>query len=103
MEDELTFVIHPEAEFASVDLLWKSLEDIARLLKQIDRAMYGPKSKHQWYVGKIQSSDPTITVRPDPQGTDAAEVVDAGLRSVTAGTDRPPPTSRNRRLRDSAR
>ena len=91
MEDGLTFVIHPEAEFASVDLLWKSLEDIARLLVDVDRAMYGPKSKHQWYVGNIQSSAPTITVRPDPQGKDAVSVVGAGLRSVTAGTDRPPP------------
>ena len=91
MEDELTFVIHPEAEFASVDLLWESLEDIARLLVDVDRAMYGPKSKHLWYVGNIQSSDPTITVRPDPQGKDAVSVVGAGLRTVTAGTDRPPP------------
>lgn len=91
MKYELTFVIYPESELASVDLLRKSLEDIGRLLKDVDRAMYGPKSTHLWYVGNIQSSAPTITVRPDPQGTEAAKAVGEGLLTVTAGTDRPPP------------
>lgn len=91
MKYELTFVIYPESELASVDLLRKSLEDIGRLLKDVDRAMYGPKSTHLWYVGNIQSSAPTITVLPDPQGTEAAKAVGEGLLAVTAGTDRPPP------------
>lgn len=91
MQDELTFAIYPESELASVDLLLKSLEDIGRLLRDVDRAMYGPKSKHLWYVGNIQSSAPTITVRPDPKGMEAAQVVGAGILTVTSGTDRPPP------------
>ena len=91
MQHELTFAIYPESELASVDLLLKSLEDIGRLLRDVDRAMYGPKSKHRWYVGKIQSSAPTITVRPDPLGANAVEAVGVGLRSITTGTDRPPP------------
>ena len=90
MLDELTFTIYPETELASVDLLRKSLEDIGRLVKQVDRAIYGPKSKHRWYVGEIRSSAPTITLRPDPQGKEAVGAVGAGLRAVTAGTDRPP-------------
>ena len=91
MNYDLTFVIYPESELASVDLLRKSLEDIGRLLKDVDRAMFGPKSTHLWYVGNIQSSAPTITVRPDPQGLEAAKAVGEGLLTVTAGTDRPPP------------
>ena len=91
MKDELTFTIYPETELASVDLLRKSLEDVSRLIKQVDRAIYGPKSKHEWYVGEIRSSAPTITVRPDPQGRKAVGAIGAGLRSVTVGTDRPPP------------
>ncbi len=88
MEDDLTFTIYPETELASVDLLRKSLEDISRLVKQVDRDIYGPKSKRQWYVCEIRSNAPTITMRPDPEGQKAVGSVVAGLRSVTEGTDR---------------
>ena len=90
MDDELTFVVNAESEFAPFSLLYKSLEDIRRLLRDVDRAMYGPKSKHEWMVSKLSSSAPTITVQADLNGRQAVEAVDVGLRAVTAGTDRPP-------------
>ena len=90
MADDLTFVIHPDAECASVDLLFKSVQDIRRLLRDIDRAIYGPKSRNEWLVGERASSDPSITVRPTLNGQHAAEAVGAGLRAVTSGTDQPP-------------
>ena len=90
MDDELTFTIYPETELASVDLLLKSLEDISRLVKQVDRSIYGPKSRHQWYVREIRSSAPTITLCPGQRGKEAVDAVGAGLRAITAGTDRPP-------------
>ncbi len=90
MEDELTFVVNAEAEIASFSLLSRSLEDIRLLLRDVDRAVYGPRSKHEWMVSKLSSSAPTITVHPDLNGRQAAEALGAGLRAVTAGTDRPP-------------
>ena len=73
MTDDLTFVINPEAESASFGLLVKSLEDIGRLLREVDRGVYGPKSRNQWIVRSLKSSAPTITVQPDLNGREAAE------------------------------
>ena len=90
MADDLTFVINPEGQSASFGLLLKSLEDIGRLLRDVDRAVYGAKSENQWLVSNLTSSAPTITVQPTLNGYEAAEAVGAGLRAVTAGTDQPP-------------
>ena len=90
MADDLTFVINPEAESASIGLLLKSLEDIGRLLRHVDRAVYGARSENQWLVSSLTSSAPTITVQPTLNGYEAAEAVGAGLRAVTAGTNQPP-------------
>ena len=90
MADDLTFVINPEAEAASFSLLLKSLDDISRLLRDVDRAIYGAKSQNQWLVSRLMSSAPTITVQPELNGRMATEAVGAGLRAVTAGTNQPP-------------
>ena len=90
MADELTFVINPEAESASIDLLFKSLEDITRLLRDVDRSIYGATSRHEWLVHKLRASAPTITVRPALNGRHAVEAVGTGLHAVTTGTDHPP-------------
>ena len=91
MVDGLTFVINPETESASVDLLLKSLEDIRRFLRHVDYAIYGSRSRHQWMVRKLQSSAPSITLEPGPSAAESVDVIGTGLRTVTAGTDRPPP------------
>ena len=90
MTDDLTFVINPEAESASFGLLFKSLEDIGRLLREVDRGVYGPKSRNQWIVRSLKSSAPTITVEPDLNGREAAEAVGVGLRNLMTGVDHPP-------------
>ncbi len=96
MADDLTFVINPEYETASFGLLLKSFEDIRRLLRDVDRAIYGPKSARDWAVRKLGSSAPTITVNPEfngqgaPEAIEATEAVGDGLRAVTTGTDQPP-------------
>lgn len=90
MADDLTFVINPDDETASIGLLLKSLEDIRRLLRDVDRAIYGSKSQHDWAVRKLTSSAPTITVKPDLNGQEAAEAIGNGLRAVTIGTNQPP-------------
>ena len=87
----LTFVINPEAEYASVDLLLHSVEDIVRLLRRIDDAIHGPRHQHKWVVRELRSSAPTITVEENPlNGVRSAEVIVQGLRTLTCGTDEPP-------------
>ena len=54
MADDLTFVINPETESTSFGLLIKSLEDISRLLRDVDRSIYGAKSRNQWLVRKLR-------------------------------------------------
>ena len=87
----LTFVINPESEYASVDLLLHSVEDIVRLLRRIDDAIHGPRHRHKWVVRELRSSAPTITVEETPlNGVRSAEVIVHGLRTLTRGTDEPP-------------
>ena len=89
--DDLTFVINPETEFASVDLFLKSVQDIVRFLRRTDDAIHGPKHQHQWVVRELRSSAPTITVEETPlNGVRSAEVISNGLRAITLGTDQPP-------------
>ena len=90
---EVTFVVNPETEAASVGLLLNSLEHINRLLRDVDYAIYGAKSQHKWVIRKLQSSAPSITVQPEisnGHGLQAVEVISGGLRAVTVGTDHPP-------------
>ena len=105
MEDDLTFVIHPEGDSASFALLSRSLEDIRRLLRGVDRAIHGVKSQHEWMVGELRSSAPTIALRPalnghEADGVEAVHVIGAGLRIVTGGTDQPPPYFTEKALED---
>ena len=92
MPDQLTFIIYPTDEFASFDLLVKSLEDIKRLLRDVDYAIYGRGSRREqeWMVTNIRSSAPTITLAPQQERRQSVEVVGIGLKSITEGTDYPP-------------
>lgn len=92
MPDQLTFVIDPTDEFSSLDLLVKSLEDIKRLLRDVDYAIYGRGSRHEqeWMVTSIRSSAPTITLAPQPERQQSVEIVGMGLKSITGGIDYPP-------------
>ena len=92
MPDQLTFVIQPADEFSSFDLLVKSLEDIKRVLRHVDYAMHGRGSRHdqEWIVRSIRSSAPTITLAPRREDRQAVQVVGAGLKMLTEGTDQPP-------------
>jgi hypothetical protein len=40
MPEHLTFIIQSADEFSSLDLLFRALEDIKRLLRDIDYAIY---------------------------------------------------------------
>lgn len=90
MPEYLTFVIHSLDERSSFDLLVKSLEDIQRLLRHVDYAIYGRSSRTAWAVHSLRSSAPTLTLTPKHEDRQAVEVVGEGLRIVTEGTDQPP-------------
>lgn len=90
MPNRLTFVITPSDEFSSLDLLVKSLEDVKRLLRDVDRAIHGRQSLDEWMVHSTKSSAPTITLAPKREDTRAVIAIGEGLRSVTEGTDQPP-------------
>lgn len=92
MPDQLTFVIDPTDEFSSLDLLVKSLEDIKRLLRDVDYAVYGRGSRYEqeWMVTNIKSSAPTITLAPKPERRQSVQIVGTGLKSISEGIDYPP-------------
>ena len=100
MSDDLTFIINPETESASVGLLLKSLEEINRFLRDVDYAVYGPKHQHQWMVRRLKSSAPSITVEPDGGAGSSVEVIGEGLRTVMLGTEQPPRFFTERVLED---
>jgi hypothetical protein len=90
MPERLTFIIDTASEFSSFDLLFKSIEDIRRLLRDVDYAMYRRKPRDEWIVHSVKSSAPTITVTPNRADQEAVNVIGEGLRNVTSGTDQPP-------------
>ena len=98
---ELAFVIHPAAEHVSVDVLLNALDHIRRLLRDVDYAIHGGKHRSRWDVRRLQSSSPTIAVRPSAANgnrANAAHAISAGLRLVTSGVDYPPPYFTERSL-----
>ena len=90
MRDSLTFTIHPTEETSSLDLLFKSLEDIRLLLRDVDHSIYGQRVSAEWKIRSIRSSAPTITLTPARADTAAVETVGEGIRLITLGTDQPP-------------
>ena len=90
MRDELTFVIGSADESPSFGLLSKAIEDIRRVLRDIDYAIYGPKAHRDWRIISLKSSTPTITIAPGRDDTQAVGVIAEGLQMITEGTDQAP-------------
>ena len=90
MAYSLTFVIHPDAEFVSIRLFLKAIEDIDRIIRDVDYAVTKEKGIRRWIIAGLHSSAPTITLKP---ALDNAEIVEAfalGLKAITTGTLEPP-------------
>lgn len=90
MPEGLTFTINPEAKTTSIDLFAKALNDIGKLLDEVDYAIYRDRSSKRWVVSNLHSSAPTVTVKPLLGDQEAVNIVADGLRSVTAGSFEPP-------------
>ena len=87
----LTFVINPETKDASLDLFLKSIEDISRVIKQVDFAITRERSKRKWVITRLQASSPTVTIQPLVAGETLGVVVE-GLRLLSdRDLSEPPP------------
>ena len=90
MAKGLTFVINPENQSASVDLFFKALEDIRRVLRDVDYAIHRERSGRRWVISELHSSSPTLTVNTLLGDHETMCSVATGIRIVTSGTDEPP-------------
>ncbi len=90
MAYSLTFVIHPDAESVSVRLFLKAIEDIDRIIRDVDYAVTREKGTRRWIISGLHSSTPTITLRPALDNAEIVEAVAHGLQTITTGTLEPP-------------
>ncbi len=103
MAKSLTFVINPDAPSASVDLFYKALEDIRRLLRGVDYAIHRERGGRRWVISELHASSPTLTVSPLFEDEEAVDTIATGIRTVTIGTDQPPPYFTEQVLNDLQR
>jgi hypothetical protein len=88
MADSLTFEIHPDAESLWLETLLKAIADVRRLVKDVDLAVTRSRKGRPWIVTRLQSSTPTITLRPAVNGTEVVDTIAEGL-GVLAGEQEP--------------
>ena len=91
MVGSLDFAIYPDAESVPIGLFQKALEDVHRLVKDVDYAVTHETEGRRWVIASLHSSAPTVTIRPMLDGTGTVETILAGLRVVAeeAGADLP--------------
>ena len=103
MADDLTFAINPETEAASMGLFLKALQDISRLLRDVDYAVNRERSSRRWIISGLQASSPAITVEPLLGDRETVDAIGDGIRAVTVGTDEPPQYFTEQALEDLRR
>ena len=100
MTNNITFVIHPETEAASLDLFLKSVTDVSRLIKEVDFVLTRERPKRKWVITELHTSAPTVTISPLVDGR-TLEVVAGGLRLLTEeNISEPPPHFTTDALKD---
>lgn len=90
MAESLTFAIFPEAQSASLDLFLKAMDNVYRLVRDVDYAVTQERTGRRWIIAQLQSSAPTVTLRTLLGDTETIDAVAKGLRIVTTGADDPP-------------
>lgn len=89
--ESLTFEIHPTDDFVPLGLFEKTIEDIRRLVKDVDYAVTHRRIGRTWVIARLQSSMPTISIRPVTDGQQVIETLTDGLHIVTQGQAIEPP------------
>ena len=91
MADGLTFQIHPAGEIVSLDLFVRTLEDVRKLVIEVDYAVNRERSGKRWAVTQLHSSAPTFTIAPVIAGLEEPmEAIVSGIGEIAGGTDHPP-------------
>lgn len=82
-DEDLTFSIRPDDGELTFDALYRTVEDIRKLIHDVDATVSQNRTRRarRWYITGFHSSDPTITLRPASDGTDS------GIRAVSAVVD----------------
>ncbi len=99
----LTFAIYPEGESVSLTLFRKSIEDIHRLITDVDYAVTREKGLRRWVVSELRSSIPTITLTPLLGNEETMEAIAKGLGLVAGGSSEPPAFFTEQALEDLRR
>lgn len=90
MADGLTFTIQPDAESASLTLFRKAIEDIERLIRDVDYVVTHEKNPRRWVISELHASAPTVNIRPLLGDIESVDAIAKGLTMVTAGATEPP-------------
>lgn len=90
MPKGLTISIYPDGETVSVSLFLHAIEDLLRVVRDVDYVITKERSPRRWVIEELRSSIPTVTVRPLLSDYSVMETVIHGLEVITTGTDEPP-------------
>ena len=91
MAQNITFVLQPVADFVTLGVMAKAIEDIRKLMRYVDYAATRLKAGRLWQVESIHSTAPTVTLVPPPGEAEAVDIIANGLNLVTeVGTHSPP-------------
>lgn len=90
MENRLTFTIYPDTESVSVRLFLKTIEDIDRLIRDVDYVITREKGRRRWIISEMHSSNLTITISPVLDEPATIDAIMNGVKRITAGTVEPP-------------
>lgn len=91
MAYSLTFVISPEERELSLGLFQKTIEDIHRLIRDVDYAVTKERGIRRWVIQELHASEPTITLRPLLDNEELVEAIVNGVHIVSQGSLEPPP------------
>lgn len=99
----LTFAIYPDGESVSLGLFQKTIEDIQRLITDVDYAVTQERGARRWVISELRSSVPTITLRPLLENDETVEAIVKGVGVVTRGSLEPPAYFTEQALEDLKR
>jgi hypothetical protein len=89
-EEHLTFVLHGENGIVSIESFVEAVRRVSELVQDVHQAVTKSRTRRTWIVERLQSSEPTITLRPAAVSAfPVVPVIVEGLRQVTAGGDIP--------------
>lgn len=101
---ELTFaIVPPKGEHdLTLGAFFRSVGSIRRLIGDVDWAVEGRRRQGRWLVERLESSAPTVTIRPASDGAQTVEAIASGLHLLTRADElrEPPPYFSDFALRD---